>query len=354
MKKYFASGLIFCSALSFVTLSSVEGLAQDIHFSQYNLTPLVINPAQAGAYKSLQFIANYKSQWTSIDPEAYKTIMFAYDGRLMQKKWKDSWLGTGVNIYSDKAGDGKMGTLQASFDFGYHTQINDQNVLGGALMAGFTQRSIDYSKLTWDEQYQNGTYTAANSTGEESYQGSNKFGYPDFGLGILHQFKKGEMYSSANDQFIVHTGLSLFHLNKPKYSFYGTDEKLYTKMIVHTDILIGIKNTNFSLMPGMLYMKQGPSTELLPGMYFRYMLREESKFTGYVKGAALLIGTHLRTKDAFIPSIQLEVAEYTLGISYDMNISGLKTATSGKGGIEISLRYGNPNPFLYKSAASFQ
>ena len=67
-----------------------------------------------------------------------------------------------------------------------------------------------------------------------------------------------------------------------------------------------------------------------------------------------MVGTHLRFKDAFIPSVQLEVAEYTLGFSYDMNVSGLKSATSGKGGFEISLRYGNPNPFLYKSAASFQ
>ena len=348
MKKYFAAGAIFCSVFS------VSSFSQDIHFSQYNLTPLVINPAQAGAYKNIQLIANYKSQWTSIDPGAYKTIMLSCDGRFMQKKWGGSWLGLGTNIYSDKAGDGKMGTLQASFNFGYHTTLNKQNTLGGALMAGFTQRSIDYSKLTWDEQYQNGTYTVANLTGEEALQGNNKFGYPDVGVGILHQFQKGKIYSSANDQFIVHTGLALFHLNKPKYSFYGTDEKLYTKIIAHTEILIGIKNTNFSLVPGTLYMQQGPSTELLPGMYFRYMLREESKFTGYIKGAALLIGTHLRTKDAFIPSIQLEVAEYSLGVSYDMNISGLKTATSGKGGIEISLRYNQPNTFRYKSAASFQ
>ena len=111
-------------------------------------------------------------------------------------------------------------------------------------------------------------------------------------------------------------------------------------------------------MPGFIYMQQGPSSEIYPGCFFRYLLREESKYTGYVKGASIMIGTHLRTStinsDAFIPSVQLEVAEYTIGISYDMNISGLKTASSGKGGFEISLRYGNPNPFLYKSAASFQ
>ena len=31
-----------------------------------------------------------------------------------------------------------------------------------------------------------------------------------------------------------------------------------------------------------------------------------------------------------------EIANFALGISYDINISGLKTATAAKGGIEIS------------------
>lgn len=349
MKKIFTTGTFLFSV--FISVS----FAQDIHFSQYNLTPLLINPAQAGAYKSVEVIANYKSQWTSISPNAYKTVMIAADGRFKQKKWKTKWLAGGINLYNDRAGDGNMKTTQVNGSFGYHTQLNDKNTLGGGLVAGYAARSIDYSKLTWDEQYVNGQYNGQNPTGESAFQNSNKFGYPDVGMGILYQYNKGQMYSTANDMVIIHSGLALWHLNQPKYSFYGnTSEKLYMKVVGHADATIGIKNTNFAVVPTLLYMNQGPSHEFLPGCYFRYMLREESKFTGYVKGASIMVGTHLRVKDAFIPSVQLEVAEYTLGISYDMNVSGLKTATSGKGGFEISLRYGNPNPFLYKSAASFQ
>jgi len=346
MKKYFIAGAFLLSAFCF------PSVAQDIHFSQYNLTPLVINPAQAGAYKNFEVIANYKSQWTSISPNAYKTIMLAADGRLMQKKWKTSWLAAGMNLFQDKAGDGNMKTTQANLSFGYHTQLNDKSVLGGCLLAGFAGRSIDYTKLTWDEQYINGAHDPNASSNEPV--GNNKFSYPDFGLGILYQFNKGQMYSTANDMVVIHAGLALTHLNTPKYSYYSSAEKLYMKTVGHLDALIGVKNTNLAIAPGFLYMAQGPSSEILPGLYFRYMLREESKFTGFVKGASIMVGTHLRIKDAFIPSVQLEIAEYTLGISYDMNVSGLKSATSGKGGFEISLRYGNPNPFLYKSAASFQ
>jgi type IX secretion system PorP/SprF family membrane protein len=262
--------------------------------------------------------------------------MLTYDTRMMQKKWKTSWLAGGLNIFQDKAGDGNMKTLQVNGVIGYHTQMNNQNTLGGSLLIGYSGRSIDYSKLTWDNQYDGTTFDSQAQTGEEALQGSNKFGYPDFGLGILYQFNKGQMYSTANDMVIIHTGLALTHLHKPKYSFYqNVNEKLYPKFIGHIDAVIGI-------------------SEILPGSYFRYTLREESKFTGYVKGASVMVGTHLRLKDAFIPSVQLEVSEYTLGVSYDMNISGLKSVTSGKGGFEISLRYGNPSSFLYQSAASFQ
>ncbi|HEY4798477.1 MAG TPA: PorP/SprF family type IX secretion system membrane protein, partial [Bacteroidia bacterium] len=295
MKKYFFAVVILILSRSFNVFS------QDIHFSQYNLTPLLINPAQAGAYKTVEAIVNYKSQWTSISPNAYKTVMLSGDMRMLQKKWKTSWLATGISLFSDKAGDGNMKTTQANLSFGYHVQLNDKNTLGGALLAGFAERSLDYSKLTWDEQYVNGAYDPNASSNEPV--GNQKFGYPDFGLGVLYQFNKGQMYSTANDMVIIHTGLSVLHLNKPKYSFYGTNEQLYTKVIGHVDALVGIKNTNFAFVPGFLFMKQGPSSEVLPGCYFRYVLREESKFTGYIKGASIMIGTHLRIKDAFIPSV---------------------------------------------------
>jgi len=47
--------------------------------------------------------------------------------------------------------------------------------------------------------------------------------------------------------------------------------------------------------------------------------------------------------DALIPTLILEIASYSVGFSYDLNISALKAATKGKGGFEISLRYINRN-----------
>lgn len=346
----------------FLLFSPFCVVAQDIHFSQYNLTPLVVNPAQAGAYKAQEVILNYKSQWGSIHDhgqpgQGYKTMMLSYDGRLMQGKWKNKWLATGVNLFNDVAGAGRMGTMQANVYFGYHIQLDQKNTLGGCLMGGFAQRSIaDYANFTWDEQYINGTHDPIAPSNEPVVD--NSFGYPDVGLGILYQYTKGQMYSTANDMIIIHAGAAVTHLNQPNYFFYtpltGEKERLAIKTTGHVEGLIGIKNTNFSVLPGFIYMGQGSASEILPGCYFRYMLREQSRFTGFVKGASIMVGTYLRVRDAFIPSVQFEIAEYTIGFSYDMNVSALSNATNGLGGFEISLRWGTPNPFQYKSAASFQ
>jgi hypothetical protein len=87
------------------------------------------------------------------------------------------------------------------------------------------------------------------------------------------------------------------------------------------------------------------------GSNFRYQLREESKYTGYVKGSAVSLGVFYRNKDAVISSFLFEFSHYAIGISYDSNISNLKTASQGRGGIEISLRFLNPNPFMSKGAS---
>jgi len=339
--------------LAFFLLVGTVSSGQDIHFSQYNLTPLLINPAQAGAYGNFEVIANYKTQWTSISPNAFKTMMFNYDGRLMQKKRKENWLAAGFTIFNDKAGEGGMITTHANASVSYHVQLSSRSTLGTGIQGGIAQRRINYSSFAWDEQYQNGAYNNSNSTGEVS-QSADKFVYPDVGLGALYQYSKAETYTASNNMVTVRAGLSLFHLNKPAYSFYGSSEKLHEKIVSHADILFGVKNTDLSLVPGFIFMRQGPSSEIYTGCFFRYKLQEDLKFTGFVKGTYLVIGTHLRAGDAFVPSVQLEIAEYTFGVSYDVNISGLKKATSGKGGVEIVLRYGNLSQFLYRSAASFQ
>ena len=43
--------------------------------------------------------------------------------------------------------------------------------------------------------------------------------------------------------------------------------------------------------------------------------------------------------DAIIPYVGLDYGSFNLGMTYDVNVSAFKTASQGRGGIEISLIY---------------
>ena len=320
--------------------------AQDIHFSHFYQSPMTLNPALTGVFNGdMRLLTNYKDQWKNV-ATAYKTFAASCDfNRLLKEKFKHGFLGAGLSVFSDKAGDAEMGITQVNLSLSSSRSLDERNSVSVGLQGGFAQRSINFDKLYWDKQYDQttGVFDPTASSGETFT--SNKFTYIDFAAGVNWNYGKGEMYSTANDQFRANFGAAMYHINKPQQSFLGnSDEKLYSKMVLHGSMLIGIKNTNYSFVPSFMFLKQGSSQEILAGTMLRYMLKEESRYTGYVKGAAISFGGHYRVKDAMVASMLLEVANYAIGVSYDVNTSDLKPASSGRGGIEFSLRFITPNP----------
>jgi len=90
---------------------------------------------------------------------------------------------------------------------------------------------------------------------------------------------------------------------------------------------------------------QGPASEIFIGSLVRFKLKQDSKYTSVMKSSALSLGAYYRAKDAIVASMLLEYANYTIGISYDINTSSLTTASNGRGGMEVALRFVLPNPF---------
>ena len=72
-----------------------------------------------------------------------------------------------------------------------------------------------------------------------------------------------------------------------------------------------------ALVPSALILLQGPTREINVGTMLRYTLKEGSKYTGLLKETAAYFGGYYRVGDAFIPSFMFEMANFTLGISYD-------------------------------------
>lgn len=345
MKKIFT--LRLCTFV-FVLLN-LSSLGQDIHFSQFYMTSLSQNPAMAGYNHDFQALLNYKTQWQSV-PSPYKTMAGSFDAKFKKEKvTKGFWAG-GINFFNDKAGDARMNTMQANLSLAYHVHMSRYSTFGGGLQAGFAQRSINSANLQWGNQFDGMNYNPSFSTGETGIPMARA--YVDCGAGVLWNYNNTstERNVAGNSDLKITLGASAFHLNQPKYSFYQTNaERLDMKFVVHGNALVSLKNTNIGIAPGFFYYRQGGTQEIYAGGMLRYKLGQDSKYTGIQKGASISLGGYWRTKDAVIATLLFEYSQYAIGFSYDVNTSYLRTASSGRGGFEISLRYVNPNPFLYKS-----
>ncbi|MFH1319259.1 MAG: PorP/SprF family type IX secretion system membrane protein [Bacteroidota bacterium] len=326
--------VIFANLCNLCILSEAEG--QDIHFSQFYHSPLTLNPAAAGVFKgNFRAINNYKDQWRSI-AFPYKTLSVSLDMPFYREKITDGSLGIGVSFLNDRAGDLNFSTNQAVLSLSANKSVNKSNNFSIGLQGAFSRRSIDFTKLKSDKQFDGTEYHPDWSTGETNT--FENYSYGDFAAGILWNFTSDESNK-------IHAGAALFHINRPDQSFYDLYEKLYSKLVLHGGGEINLKNTNTSIIPNILFLKQGQSYEVNAGALIRYVLKESSKYTGNVKGSAFSIGGGYRFNDAIVVAAIMELAKWKIGISYDVNISGLRDVSLGKGGFEISLIFITPNPF---------
>lgn len=316
--------------------------AQDIHFSQMRFSQLNVNPALAGAEQSLQAVANFREQWNSVaDP--FTTIGAAVDFRIREQQGRNGFFALGVNFFNDVAGDVRMTTTNASLSLAYHLYVGDKSTIGAALQGGVGQRGIGGIDGTWESQFVGDGFDRERPTGEQ-FQESN-FSHLDVGGGIVYHYSRNEGYMRGNDHFDLSTGVAVYHANRPQNTFLvnGEDDlAMRFSGFVHANF--GIGGANWSLLPALYYNRQGGHQEVLGGTYARILLREASKRTGFLEAFSMSYGLFYRLQDAFVAKFMMEYSNYSLGISYDFNASGLTAVSRGRGGVEFFLRFILPQP----------
>lgn len=336
--------------------------SQDVHFSQYQQTPSLVNPALTGSSHVIRATVIYRDQWRSVTVP-YKTYGASFEMKFKASNWEKtdkfktkiykqsfSRLAGGLSFFRDRAGDGNMGTTQLNASLATFIPTGKYSSLSAGLQGSFVQQTIDFTKLTFLNQYSGTGYDPSLSS-NENYASQN-FVYADFAGGINWSYGFNERAIGANNEKRANIGVAIYHFNQPKLQ-YLTDkhDRLNAKYIFHADALLGIRNTNVALMPSYIFQMQGPSFEMIEGFMVKYYFRENSKYTGIIKKSGIALGAAFRNMDALIVQGMFEYENYALGLSYDLNVSKLTTASTGRGGFEICIRYVTPNPFLYQKSS---
>ena len=339
IKNIFSFGLLLtCSTL----------LAQDLHFSNPEYSPLILNPALAGANSGMQANLNHRIQWGKLG-DSFRSTAASLDARITEdNSSKSNVLAVGLNFFNDKAGSLGMLSNNLALSVANHVKIDSRNKLSLAINAGYCQRSIQSADGIWASQFNGVIYDAGVSSGEEF--NNQTFGFFDAGAGILYTYNQKTNGFSQNSEQRVNFGFAAFHLNRPNYSFVEIgNDRLQVRYSAFIDGEISIEGTDGVILPGAFYHKQGNASQILFGTYYKYKLNSGSKYTGNEKPFSLSLGLFGRLKDAFIAKMILEWDQFAIGYSYDVTLSGLSKNSNGLNASEIFVRFnmGDGGGFRY-------
>lgn len=323
MKKYISILL-----LTIVTLLPATH-AQDIHFSQFFEAPLLRNPSLAGIFTGdYRVQAVFHDQWNSFT-NAYRTGSLNGEYKMPVGKSND-FLTVGLQVLYDKAGTAALSTSELLPALNYHKSLSDQRVMYLSLgfMGGLVEKRIDMSKVTTNSQYNGTAYDPALPDGEVLTNPTIR--YLDGSVGL--SFNTGFGQDKGNSLFF---GAAMHHVNRPKNSFYKNPAiELDPKYVFSGGIKMVVnENAYFTLQAD--HTQQGSSHETIGGALYSYKLGDDPENSNYI----VSFGGFLRWKDALIPVMKLEMNAFAVSLSYDVNVSQLKTVSQGRGGIELSLSY---------------
>ncbi|UKN00531.1 PorP/SprF family type IX secretion system membrane protein [Paracrocinitomix mangrovi] len=332
--------------LSLLLLPAVS-FAQDIHFTQQQNNPMLMNPSYTGFFQGWERIGvSHKSQWVSAGTK-FHTTAIAIDANFFKPKLGNrAHMGAGLVLYNDVGGESKFGTKQMLLNFSAIVPVAEQHTLSAGMQLGMGQRTGNLSALVFGNQW-NGSELDPSLPSNEN-NGLVSFVYPDIGFGVSYRYGNSKVGFARDDATDFRIGFSYFHINKPNITYtFGVKEPLYSKFGINAYFLKEISGSPFGLEATFNQFLQGPHSETMIGAFARYRLTTGGKTTGLTRDAYLTAGLLVRINDAVAPMVGLQWKGFNFGISYDVTLSKLGQVARA-GGLEFSLSFTNMDFALFK------
>ena len=305
--------------------------AQDPNFSQFFSSPLNVNPALTARINSdWRLISNFRDQW--IGPASpYATGTISYDTKILQNKIPNvhdekNILGIGGMLMYDYAMDGIMKSTYGSANLSYNIVLSDGPVvhrLGAGFGATYGRRTVDFSRLTWEEQWVGYSGFDKNlPTGESALTNMKPF----------FSVSSGLVYSMTSEKSNFDLGIAGFHLNTPKQTFLeDQNQRLAMRKVVHANFETFLNNT-LVLNTNAIYQFQQQAKYYSFGAGLGYYLPQDPD-------VILNAGMWYWSNNAVIPYVGFAYKDFQFGLSYDVTVSRLATASVKPKTFELSLIY---------------
>jgi len=299
--------------------------AQDIHFTQFQAAPLYLNPALSGANTDSRIATIYRNQWWNI-PGTYNSFLLSYDQYIHE--YRSAF---GIVLVSDDAGSMNFGTKGISTIYSYEYKFDRDWAVSSGLKFSYFFNSLNFNKLVFGDQLLREASTSLQPVLPQ------RNSYIDLGFGTI-------IYSY--DQYF---GISIDHLNNPKYSFLGQNSRLPIKFSFHMAKTFYVfdnpgsgKKAEKPVLLGLYQYKfQGKFDQSDIGLIYKY----PDYFVGlYYRGIPFLkyYKKGYPNNDAISIILGIKYKNFEFAYSYDITISWQTYRTGGSN--EFSLTYNFYNP----------
>lgn len=309
-----------------ICLFCLNAAGQDVHFSQFDFSPLHQSAAQTGNFKGdYRLTAINRVQYKSVTVP-YKSLGASVDMNIAKTDEKKSWWSAGLLFENDVTGDADYKTTIVDVSVAWNSFLdeNKKHQLTLAIQPGWMQNGLNFSELYFGSQYDGDIFDPNLPTGENPERSS----YSNFNLNAGAAYK---YVFSENSDFNIVFGAS--HLNQPDISFLNDKAKLFTRLtgIGALNLFLSEK---ISLQPQVLFYRQGKFSQLNGGANVQL-----HSFENNLKNFRFSAGLFYRNKDAIIARIGAGIGNLDADFAYDFNTSDLKKASNGRGAYEVALSY---------------
>jgi len=311
-------------SLFFLFLGSLT--AQDIHFTQFYLSPITTNPGNTGNYYgSVRVGGIYRGQLYSTSSIGnYKTPLVYLDAPIITGFRKKDWVGIGATLYQDKTGVAGLTNSGIFFSAAYHLALGSKSTLSVGAMGGSAQVKLsDLEQLKFGDGLKSGSTSADISS--LSTQTNRAW---DFSAGAM-------VKTPINNMVKATFGLSFRHLTQPRELTIlqggGSNFRRPLQMALHGQFDITFSPV-FSLTPMFFYQTTAKQREVMVQALSGFKLKKEDEMT-------LQAGLGYRLGDAVQLLLGADWGDLRVGLGYDVTTSGLTAVTKGQGAFEVGLAY---------------
>jgi type IX secretion system PorP/SprF family membrane protein len=325
MNKYIKNIVSFLMLVS-LTILGMRSIAQDLHFSQYFNSPLLVNPANTGFIPDGDYRlgVNYRKQWASVTSNPYKTFSVFGDKQLFGDRFENGWVGVGGAILRDVAGSGNLTSTKTFGSIAYHQALGLGSLLSAGFNVGWVNKRVDFTKLTFDNQWNGKFFDIAIPNGEAF--AVNQINYFSLQAGINYAYYPTE-------EIYINAGLSVSNINRPKESFFtndAIDSRIAPRYTAFLNGSFKAGDNTWIVNPNIYVSKMSTAWEVVAGANVQRNLSGDGS-------SQLILGAYYRVADAVIPMVGFQQGTYKLTFSYDATTSGLQPYNGSKGGYELSI-----------------